>query len=95
MLSTDNLNVLSVIFQKYFIEAFDKVPPIVTNKLTRPPISWTTPELKQEMYCLTNLQMALQGANIPQIAWLQPINCKSRTDRHENNLSCNGHVYES
>ena len=60
MRNTDDVNVQSVIFQKYFLEALDTVTPIVTKKLTRPPRSWITPELDQEMNHLRNMQAALK-----------------------------------
>ena len=54
---TDDVNVQSEILQKHFLEALNTVAPIVTKKLTRPPVSWITPELKEQMKHLKNVQI--------------------------------------
>ena len=49
MRNTDDVNIQSTIFVDTFSAALDTVAPIVTKKLTRPPISWMTPVLNEEM----------------------------------------------
>ena len=59
MRNTDDVNIQSAIFVDTFLAALDTVAPIVTKKLTRPPITWMNPVLKQETKNPKHLQSVM------------------------------------